>query len=64
MKSVMSWKMYQQLKLNDLDTANIYGNVVVVNDSITLSYIDICSIHLQHHRKPTMVDVKDVLISV
>ena len=23
MKSVMSWKMYQQLKLNDLDTANI-----------------------------------------
>ena len=23
MKSVMSWKMYQKLKLNDLDTASI-----------------------------------------
>ena len=23
MKSVMTWKMYQQLKLNDLDTASI-----------------------------------------
>ena len=23
MKSVMSWKMYQQLKLNDLDTTSI-----------------------------------------
>ena len=23
MKSLMSWKMYQQLKLNDLDTSNI-----------------------------------------
>ena len=31
MKSVMSWKMYKQLKLNDLDTASIPHIVRALN---------------------------------
>ena len=34
MKSIMSWKMYQQLKLNDLDTANIQHVVGASGESL------------------------------
>ena len=34
MKSVMSWKMYQQLKLNDLDTTSILHVVRVSGESL------------------------------
>ena len=34
MKSVVSWKMYQQLKLNDLDTASILHVVGASGESL------------------------------
>ena len=34
MKNVMSWKMYQQLKLNDLDTTSILHVVGASGESL------------------------------
>ena len=34
MKSVMSWKMYEKLKLNDLDTTSIQHVVAASGESL------------------------------
>ena len=46
MKSVMSWKMYQQLKLNDLDTTNIPHVVGASGESLGMRDRTKCEINI------------------
>ena len=46
MKSVMSWKMYQELRLNDLDTTNIPHVVGVSGKSLSARGRTKCEINI------------------
>ena len=46
MKSVMSWKMYQKLKLNDLDTSSIPHVVGASGESLGTRGRTLCKINI------------------
>ena len=46
MKSIMSWKMYQKLKLNDLDTTSIPHVVGASGESLGAIGRTICEINI------------------